>query len=205
MISFFRLYSLRLLRNSLIVLTYCTIGCGGETKDKSESNYSKDSLEYTIATVGMSLKLEEMSDEDKLFLIKFVPKRITYEETKAILPQLGDLKIEGSGNVYPPPGLYEAFMDLELMGRTAVVEFNYQHDSLYAYYFYFWNIDSVTAERIYIQLQEFYTSHLGKYVEETESWEHYSQNSSWVSDTISVHVGKTIYTRDRAYIGWGFQ
>lgn len=180
-------------------------GCGEETEKKLELNQTGDTLESSKATVSKSLRIEEMSDEDKLFLIKFVPKRITYEETKALLSQLGDLMIEGSGNVYPPPGLYEAFMDLELMGRTAVVEFNYQHDSLYGYSFYFWNIDSVLAEEIYTEMQNFYTSHLGKYVEETESWEHYSQNSSWESDTISVHVGKTIYTRDRAYIGWGFQ
>jgi len=100
-------------------------GCGEETEKKLELNQTGDTLESSKAMVSKSLRIEEMSDEDKLFLIKFVPKRITYEETKALLPQLGDLKIEGSGSVYPPPGLYEAFMDLELMGRTAVVEFNY--------------------------------------------------------------------------------
>jgi len=192
-------------RISLLVMIFCMAGCGGETEKKIELNQTGDSLEFSKEFVSKSLNMEEMSDDDKLFLIKFVPKRITYEETKALLPRLGNLITEGGGNFDPSLGLYEAHMDIDLMGRKAAVEFNYKHDSLYGYSFYFWNIDSVLAEEIYTEMQKFYTSHLGEYVEETESFEYYYQASMWKTDTISVNVVKNIYARDRAYIGWGFE
>ena len=195
----------------LVIISYpaTLIHCGGS----KESNKSEDTKEIsektsndTLTATGKSknLDLKKMTDEEKLMIFNLIPKRITYQDAKAILPEMGELKTEGGGSFDPNYGLYESFLYLEIFGRPAKIEFNYRNDSLYTYYFFISNIDSSLAEEIYSNLQRFYEGKFGPYAKERETWEYFSESSYWELDTFNFSISKSIYTKDNAIIGWGF-
>lgn len=189
-----------------IALILC--GCSKESSENEESSIdgaksAADSL-AVLAREG-AVDVDKMTDEEKLLIYKIIPKRISYQETKAIFPGMGELKTEGDGTMEPKYGLYESNLSLSVLGRQARLEFNYENDSLYAYYFFISNVDSLAAEQIYIELRNFYELRFGAYAEERETRQYIYESCFWESDTLNFGISKSIYTKDNAIIGWGFQ
>lgn len=146
-----------------------------------------------------------MKDEEKLLLIKYVPLGISYEEVKRKFSEVSDLRGEGGGEDLAGRGLQEAFVPISILNRKANIEFNFEYNKLYSYYFWLEKLDCQTARKVYQELQKFYSDHYGKYQEEEESELGYSNKSSyWNHVDFNFGITNNIYP-DGCVVAWGYQ
>ena len=108
----------------------------------------------------------------------------------------------------PKYGLYEAKLSIETFGYPTVIEFNFRGNAdsnliLYGFGFQIWNIDSITAEKLYDRIGDFYTEQFGLCTGERESFEYFYEYCKWQAPTLTYGVVKNVYSTDKAYIGWG--
>lgn len=192
---------------SIFTIAIVFFGCSNQSEKKVDSHGGSESPDTDMSSVSSErqpLELEKMADEEKLLLFKKVPTGMTYKETKFLLPTLGELVTEGGGSFNPRFGLFEARLELSLIGQSAKMEFNFKNDTLYGYDFFISKLDSGTAEVIYTNLQSFYSKHFGPYNEEIETFEYFYEASYWSSDSIHWGITKNIYSKTNAYVGWGY-
>ncbi|MBU1319080.1 MAG: hypothetical protein KKG33_06035 [candidate division Zixibacteria bacterium] len=194
----------------LLIAVFLSPGilCAGEEPDTIKPNALPDSTR-PASYLTEPIDQEKVTDEDWLLMHNSVKRGITYEETKKLFPNIGDLTTEGAGAVLSPgQGLYEAHLSITIFDHPARIEFNYRRDdksetSLYTYYWQIMHVDSVTAERLYSRIKEFYSSLYGSCEEERETFEFFQEYCSWDVDVVTPSLVKNIYSADHAYIGWG--
>ena len=188
----------------LLIATLSTLSFSQvrEQPDSTKPYLPPDSTR-TIPPLTEPIDQERMSDEDWLLLPGRVPSGITYEETKELFPNLGELMTEGGGCLDPVPGLFEAHLSITIFDRAAKIEFNFSKNSLYGYGFRIWDIDSVTAEPLYAHLKDFYSKRYGKYRETTDEGNWLSKQCFWNIGDITVGIVMNIYSVNNAYVGWG--
>lgn len=138
--------------------------------------------------------------DDRMLLHRQVPIGVTYDALKQALPQLGMNKADAGG------GLTEAFLSIEVLGRKAEVEFNFNNNVLYNFYYHFELDDAEQAGTAYKELQGYYSRHYGAFKEEkVRESEHYAVESShWDTREVEVSVVNNI-TPGSHSITWALQ
>jgi hypothetical protein len=102
------------------------------------------------------------TDAEKLLLVEQVPFGITYKDTKQLFPALREIHPEGHASQLGEQGLYEASMDMSIFGQQGRLEFNYDKDGLYSYYFWLTELNERKANVLNAELRAFYTKRFGK-------------------------------------------
>lgn len=159
-------------------------------------------LSFWLLFPGCAQKKAPAYGEDDLLLLgNNLPFGLTYQEVKEQFPEIGPARAEGGLQDLGDIGLTEAVLKLELLGHRAELEFNFNHDQLYSYYFFILCEDAGVAEKLYQYLQDFYGGRLGAFSEEAQEEGGFSTVSSYW-DTCEFQFGLTL-TRQK-HIGWGW-
>jgi hypothetical protein len=123
------------------------------------------------------------------------------------LPTLGELTPEGKSEFLSRKyGLFEASTNVNILNRKGILEFNFEYDKLYSYYYILKDLDSVEAGELYANLRECYTFHFGQYDESVASDPagFRAESSFWVLDEFRVGLTNNIYASG-CVLSWGYQ
>jgi len=144
------------------------------------------------------------SDDAKLLLINYVPLGVTYEKVKAALPRR--VNSRGKKWVIQEIWTFRGIDKCQYSEQKRILEFNFEYDKLYSYYFFLKDLDSVEAGELYANLLEFYASHFGQYDESVASDPagFRAESSFWTLDEFSVALTNNIYASS-CILSWGYQ
>ena len=180
--------NLRLLALLTVLLAVCFIGC-------------EDSSEELLCP-----HLDQMSDEEKLFLADCFPIGLSYQEVKVRVPSVSELRDEVS---FPPYSgvLEEADAQTEAYGLTADIEFNFRDKQLYSYYLVVSPPDTVASDSLYSGLQGSLSERYGQVYEEVSQENTYTYAGSYwcQNDALGVLLGKRVEHSGSSEVSWGYQ
>ena len=159
------------------------IRCGGSSYIEEDTPFSI-TLSWDDKEETLELKLKERlnygNDRDLLLLGKKLPFGLGYQDVKSRFPNLGPLEAEGGLQSLADAGLMEAVLQTEILGHQAKLEFNFQQERLYSYYFFTTHTDEDAATELYEYLQDFYRERHGLFAEEEQhEGEIYIVTSYW--------------------------
>ena len=157
----------------------------------------------------LELKLEERlnygNDRDLLLLGNKLPFGSDYSVVRSHFPELGPYEAEGGLQSLVEAGLMEAVLQTEILGHQAKLEFGFQQERLYGYYFFTTHEDEDTATELYEYLQDFYRERYGPFAEEEQQeGEIYIVSSHWQT---GVHKLGLTYLRNwdgTYFVNWGW-
>lgn len=195
---------MRIVLPAILTVVVVLAGCDGsgdaDIQSEPDAAIPADSLpEFAPLT-----PLRNLNDEQKLMLIDDVPFGITYIELQQLLPDVGPLSPEGMGAL---EHLTEARLETRAMDREVEIEFNFDRDSLYSYYFQLGEVDCSEGDSLYAELKEFYAGEFGEHREEDEAEPGYRARSSyWTLEEAPGGLAVTLaYQAELCRLGWGFQ
>lgn len=149
--------------------------------------------------------LGDRDEEARLLLIQEVPLGLSYSEARERLPGLGPLVPEGPEEVAAEEALGEAALSTRVLGQPARLEFNFQGDSLYSYYYVLGELGCDRALGLYRRLRRFYDERLDRGREEIQREPGYESRSAyWTPDDWSV-VATLGLEGEVCRLAWGFQ
>ncbi len=149
--------------------------------------------------------VEDFGDDGKLLLGDILPFGLSYGEVKAQFPEVGPLQAEGGLQGLGERGLMEAVLKTEVLGHTAELEFNFEHDKLYSFYYFVILGDEAEAGELYTYLQKFYTADLGAYfTEEQEEGSIYSETSYWQNEAFQLGLTHQVNADGLHFVSWGW-
>jgi hypothetical protein len=196
-----------LLYSTLIVSLVCLPGCrnepGQEDAKAAPGNANQNGSEGSPGFEGSPVDVD--TDEEKLLLINSVPLGIGYEDVKSRIPETGEMSIEAYSEYMHRQGLARASTDMRVLDRDAKLEFNFENNNLYSYYYRIDGLDEGAASSLYGRLQAFYSERLGKPREEQQAGgDARSRSSYWSAE--KYHVVMTDSAQPGGHIlSWGFQ
>ncbi len=122
--------------------------------------------------------------DQRMLLHRQVPMGVSYDALKQAMPALSFEKADAGRD------LTEAFLEIEVMGRKAQVEFNFNNHALYNFTYHMSLESAEEAGAVYRQLQDYYSRLFGEHEEENvRESEHYAVESSvWETDEAVVSV-----------------
>lgn len=158
----------------------------------------------TEADTSSWRSVDELTDEQKLMLVEEIPLGSTYEEVRQQYPSVGPEEPEGQGAT---AHLSQAHLPVEVMDRDALIEFNFDEQELYSFYYRIDSVDCNEGEELYRELQSFYTDYYGDARQEEEPEDGYVATSSyWRMGEAQGGVALTLGRQDGiCRLGWGFQ
>jgi hypothetical protein len=126
--------------------------------------------------------------DERMQLHRQIPMGVSYEALKQNLPSLGPLQNDAGKN------LTEAFLELEVMGMPAKVEFNFKDKVLYSYYYSLPSMPIDKAAEAYQALKDYYSSKYGEFKEEFVQEEpgYAVRQALWETDKAKVNVVNNI-------------
>jgi len=158
-----------------------------------------DSISATKSVDISPIDVDTMTTEAWLNIFSLIPPGISYETTRRIFPTIGEHKGEAGYPLNPGARLSEVNLDVRVFEHDAVLQFNYEHDRLYNYYFKMLGSDSAAAERVFDSLTSFYSAKHGKYDQES-SEEYYYGLHRWWPEGASCIIA--IYSSQKTNVGW---
>ncbi|NLX91109.1 MAG: hypothetical protein GXZ07_05905 [Firmicutes bacterium] len=145
-------------------------------------------------------------DEGKLLLGDTLSFGLTYEEVKAQFPEVGPLQAEGGLHSLGERGLKEAVLITEVLGHTAELEFNFEMDQLYSFYYSITLEDEAEAEKLYSYLQNFYAAALGPFsTEEQEEGGISSTTGYWQNEAYQFGLTHQVNADGLHFVSWGWE
>jgi hypothetical protein len=188
---------------SLIFLPGCRNESGEEGAKTAGGNANQGGAEGSAGFEGSPVDLD--TDEEKLLLINSVPLGIGYEDVKSRIPETGEMSIEAYSEYMHRQGLARASVDMRVLDRDAKLEFNFENNNLYSYYYRVEGLDEGAASGLYGRLQAFYSERLGKPREEQQAdGDTRSRSSYWSAEKYHVVMTDTALPGGRI-LSWGFQ
>ena len=189
------------MRNLNVILATIAVliaGCRG-TDERNRSTLTDPTPDAAPALV-----LDDLTTDQQLLMIEHLPLGVSYAHVQARFRDVGPEQPEGMGTI---EHLTEAFLNTQIWDRDVVLEFNFENDSLYSYYYHLEELDCEEADSIYAHLQEFYADAFGSYDEEDGRDPPYrSRSSFWVmQDPAGGLAISQSYRTDDCRLGWGFQ
>lgn len=159
----------------------------------------------------MELYLDELLSQnyrdknDLLLLGNTMPFGLGYQDVKSRFPNLGPLEAEGGLQSLAEAGLMEAVLQTEILGHQAQLEFNFQLDRLYSYYFFTTHADEDAATELYEYLQDFYRERYGPFAEEEQpEGEIYIVSSHWQTRAHKLALTYLKNWDGRYFVNWGW-
>lgn len=144
-------------------------------------------------------------DEGKLLLGDTLSFGLSYKEVKAQFPEVGQLQAEGGLQSLEESGLQEAVLKTEVLGHTAELEFNFEQDKLYSFYYFIALEDEAEAGELYSYLQNFYAAPLGKFfIEEQEEGGISSETSYWQNEAYQLGLTHQVNVDGLHFVSWGW-
>lgn len=144
-------------------------------------------------------------DEGKLLLGDTLSFGLAYEEVKAQFPEVGQLQAKGGLQSLGERGLTEAVLKTEVLGHTADLEFNFEQDKLYSFYYFIALEDEAEAGKLYSHLQDFYAAALGKFfIEEQEEGGISSETSYWQNEAYQLGLTHQVNVDGLHFVSWGW-
>lgn len=181
----------------------CRDGSGGEGAKPAPSNSNQNRPDAADAAESNPVDIE--TDEDKLMLIRLVPLGIAYEDVKSRIPETGEMSIEGYSEYMQRQGLTRASADMRVLDRDAKLEFNFENNNLYSYYYRVEGLDERASSELFGVLQAFYSERFGKPREEHRAEGAARARSSYWSAE-KFHVVMTDSAQPGGHsLSWGFQ
>ncbi len=212
---------MRYLFSTLLAVVLILAGCDGADAPATDSigadqdtaaydqQVSVDTTSLPAATGAVSEstvypQVQNLTNDQKLMLIEEVPLGLTYEQVQQRFPDVGPQTPEGTGAT---AHLTEANLETEVMDRDAMIEFNFEHDRLYSYYYHIDELGCTEAEELYGELQDFYSGYYGEMRTEDEDEGGYRARSSfWRMHDAQSGIAVTLSEQaDECRLGWGFQ
>lgn len=197
------------MRRSLIILSAASLlllaACGEPDAPPSDTQVAApDDAVLAEADTARLAPVEGLSNDQKLMLIEEVPLGLTYDQVQQRFPDLGAQQSEGSGAT---AHLTEAHLQTDVMDREALIEFNFENDRLYSYYYRIDSLDCAEGDSLYAELRDFYAGYYGDLREEEEDEGGYSARSSYWRMDEGQQGGAVTLSRqaDECRLGWGFQ
>lgn len=177
----------------------------GCRKDPGDEEGAKSARANSNEDGGETNPVDIESDEQKLMLIDLVPLGIGYEDVKSRIPETGEMSIEAYSEYMQRQGLARASTDLRVLDRDAKLDFNFENNNLYSYYYRIEGLDEASASELYSRLREFYSGRFGKPREEQQSeGAARARSSYWSAD--KYHVAMTDSSQPGGHtLSWGFQ
>ncbi|HYP30087.1 MAG TPA: hypothetical protein VE262_25505 [Blastocatellia bacterium] len=191
-----------LLYLTLMALLVAGAGC----RDDSGSEEAARSARANADQGGTeSNPVDIDSDEEKLLLIDLVPLGIGYEDVKSRIPETGEMNIEAYSEYMQRQGLARASTELRVLDRDAKLDFNFENNNLYSYYYRIEGLDEAAASELYSRLQAFYSGRFGKPREELQAEGGARARSSyWSADKYHVAMTDSLHPGGHT-LSWGFQ
>ncbi len=148
---------------------------------------------------------QQNAEEELLLLGDDLSFGLTYQDVKEQFPGMGPLHPEGDLESLGESGLREAVVEIEVLGHRAELEFNFDQNMLYSFYFVISTEDEDTAGELYKYLQDFYTERLGAFEEEEQEEGGFSSVSSyWQTELFQLSLGRQKNWDGKHFIGWGW-
>lgn len=162
-----------------------------------------------FATVLVSVAQASSQEEKQLKLVEQLPIGSSYRQVKALFPKVSKQRSEpgtlGVSLGFISWGLTEAVSEVQILGRDATIEFNFEDGKVYGYFYCIGNLELSVSEKEYRNLQKYYSGYYGKYYEERESESNYmSASSYWHKQTFDLSITNNIYGKGRSRLCWGF-
>ena len=144
-------------------------------------------------------------DNGKLLLGDILSFGLTYEEVKAEFPEVGQLQAKGGLQSLGERGLKEAVLKTEVLDHTAELEFNFEQDKLYSFYYFITLEDEAEAGELYTYLQDFYATNLGTFfTEEQEEGGISSETSYWQNEAFQLGLTHQVNVDGLHFVSWGW-
>lgn len=178
-----------------------------EVGEEPRASRPEDGAETAPDAVGEAASdgLGHRDEEARLLLIQDVPLGLTHAELRQRFPALGPLVPEGPDEVAAGQGLAEAALPTRVLGQAARLEFNFQRDSLYSYYYTLGELGCDRALGLYRRLRRFYDERLDRGREEIQREPGYESRSAyWTPADWSV-VATLGLEGEACRLAWGFQ
>jgi hypothetical protein len=138
-------------------------------------------------------------------LINSIPLGIGYEDVKSGIPETGEMSIEAYSEYMQRQGLTRASTDIRVLDRDAKLEFNFENNNLYSYYYRIEGLDPNAASDLYARLQGFYSQRFGMPREEQQDeGATRARSSYWSVDKYHVVMTDSAQPGGRI-LSWGFQ
>lgn len=178
---------------------------GGSSYIEEDTPFSI-TLSWDDKEETLELKHEErLDDTDLLLLGNKLPFGSDYSVVRSHFPELGPYGAEGGLQSLAEAGLMEAVLQTEILGHQAKLEFNFQLDRLYSYYFFTTHADEDTATELYEYLQDFYIERYGPFAEEEQQeGEIYIVSSHWQTGAHKLALTYQKNWDGRYFVNWGW-
>ena len=148
---------------------------------------------------------ESASDNGKMLLGDTLPFGLTYQEVKTQFPELGPLQAEGGLQSLGERGLKEAVLRTEVLGHIAELEFNFELDQLYSFYYSITLENEGEAVELYTYLQNFYAADLGPFsTEEQEEGGISSETRYWQNEAFQLGLTHQVNVDGLHFVRWGW-
>jgi len=197
-----------LLYSTLTALLIIIAGCRNEpgNEEGAKSAPSNANQSGPVGSDGVeSNPVDIETDEDKLLLVHLVPLGIAYEDVKSRIPETGEMSIEAYSEYMQRQGLARASTDMRVLDRDAKLEFNFENNNLYSYYYRVEGLDDKAASELFDRLQAFYSGRFGKPREEHQAEGATRARSNYWSAQ-KFHVVMTDSAQPAGHVlSWGFQ
>ncbi|MFZ1948310.1 MAG: hypothetical protein WAW06_12240 [bacterium] len=175
------------------VLLFAIGGCSRGEETKRNPQTSQGSL------------LASMSDQEKLLLIQRVPLGVTYSRVHEIIADLGPQRPEAPVGTPGMADLTDASVSVQVLGHSTQLEFNFQRDTLYSYYYGPLEVGAAVGDSLFQYLCSFYSSQYGPPIaEDAEDTPYFEKSRQWPRIGYVADVGNSIADTVRI-LGWGFQ
>ncbi len=138
-------------------------------------------------------------------IIKKLPIGSSFEDVKLLYPNLSDLQGQGGYLTPDKTDLTEAHVHTELMGLPAEIEFNFQKDNLYSYFFNFNRLDKKTADKLFADLTETFQIYGKPQPQTMEPNRPDCYTNFWQTPDFSVGLSKTTSDQNLYYVSAGYQ
>ena len=176
-------------------------GCDASRESQLEAGLPNSGSQHKAAM--QPTEARETIDQ-VLLLIDRVPLGSSYDQVKAVFPEIGKLRSEPGGWGFGSWGLTEAVVESKALGRPAKLEFNFKSGRLYGYFTCLERLDLGTANQTYEQIKKYYTHRFGAAYEEHEKGFDYAAVSSyWYTKVFDLNLVNNIHENIRSDLCWG--
>lgn len=180
----------------------------GRVKNSFSAGHSffhlNDPLQWKGIQSTREHKESSPSDEKQLLLIDHVPFGLSYEDVQEQFPDIGPVWTEGG--LKNRNGLTEAFAATEVLDHVAEINFNFQNDRLYSYYFMVGPVNEDASGSLFEKLKKFYTERFGGCTEERQTENGYTAISSrWKTKGFELGASHIKQANEEYFVSWGFQ
>ncbi len=143
--------------------------------------------------------VQTLPDTSKLYLIDMLPIGTSYSEVQQRFSGVSERMPTAIGE------LSRATAPVQIMGRPAVLELNFERNTLYSYYYRLEELSCNEAQDLYERLKQVYEQRYGAYNEERETDGAYrAETSYWAAvgfDVVATYGNQSGSCR----VAWGFQ